>query len=282
MHPAFSILIPTWNNLPFLKLCVESIRKNSRAAHQIILHINEGADGTLEYARKQNIEYSHSAENIGVCRAVNQASKLAKTDFIAYFNDDMYACPEWDQYLWDEIQAIGTDLFFLSATMIEPVLTRNRCVISPLDYGSSPDNFREKNLLHDFPYFVRADWCGATWPPNIVHRGLWEKVGGYSEEFSPGLYSDPDFSKKLWDLGVRYFKGVGKSRVYHFMSKTMGKLVAKNDGRRLFLKKWGLASSTFTKFYLRQGRLWTGPLKDPVRDAGFYFSRTRDFIKRFF
>ena len=24
----FSILIPTWNNLPFLKMCVESIRKN--------------------------------------------------------------------------------------------------------------------------------------------------------------------------------------------------------------------------------------------------------------
>ena len=28
-EPLFSILIPSWNNLAFLKLCVASIRKNS-------------------------------------------------------------------------------------------------------------------------------------------------------------------------------------------------------------------------------------------------------------
>lgn len=47
----FSILIPTWNNLPFLKICVDSIRKNSTYRHQIIVHVNDGSDGTLEWAR---------------------------------------------------------------------------------------------------------------------------------------------------------------------------------------------------------------------------------------
>ena len=36
--PVFSILIPSWNNLACLKLCVESIRKNSFFHHQIIVH----------------------------------------------------------------------------------------------------------------------------------------------------------------------------------------------------------------------------------------------------
>jgi glycosyltransferase involved in cell wall biosynthesis len=36
----FSILIPSWNNLAYLKICVESIRKNSMFAHQIIVHVN--------------------------------------------------------------------------------------------------------------------------------------------------------------------------------------------------------------------------------------------------
>ena len=40
----FSILIPTWNNLPFLKICVDSIRKNSTYRHQIIVHVNDGSD----------------------------------------------------------------------------------------------------------------------------------------------------------------------------------------------------------------------------------------------
>ena len=52
----FSILIPTFNNIDYLKLCIESIRKNSKFNHQIILHINEGSDGTLDYVKKSNTD----------------------------------------------------------------------------------------------------------------------------------------------------------------------------------------------------------------------------------
>ena len=54
----FSILIPTWNNLPFLKICVDSIRKNSTYRHQIIVHVNDGSDGTLEWVRQQGLDYT--------------------------------------------------------------------------------------------------------------------------------------------------------------------------------------------------------------------------------
>ena len=49
----FSILIPTYNNLNYLKICVNSLRINSKFNHQIIIHINEGIDGSLEYVKKQ-------------------------------------------------------------------------------------------------------------------------------------------------------------------------------------------------------------------------------------
>ena len=45
-----SIVIPTFNNLDYLKLCIQSIKKNSRFNHEIKLHVNDGSDGTLEYA----------------------------------------------------------------------------------------------------------------------------------------------------------------------------------------------------------------------------------------
>lgn len=51
------------------------------------------------------------------------------------------------------------------------------------------------------------DWMGATIPPNIVHRDIWDLVGGYSIEYSPGMYSDPDFTAKLYMCGVRFMKG---------------------------------------------------------------------------
>ena len=45
----FSILIPTYNNLKYLKLCLHSIKINSKFDHQIIVHVNEGIDGTLDF-----------------------------------------------------------------------------------------------------------------------------------------------------------------------------------------------------------------------------------------
>ena len=35
----FSILIPTFNNLEYLKICIESLKKNSKFDHQIIVHV---------------------------------------------------------------------------------------------------------------------------------------------------------------------------------------------------------------------------------------------------
>ena len=78
----FSILIPTWNNLKFLQLCVESIRKNSTYEHEILIHINDGSDGTLEWVKEQGLSYTHSPSNVGVCLALNQLRPLVTTDYM--------------------------------------------------------------------------------------------------------------------------------------------------------------------------------------------------------
>jgi glycosyltransferase involved in cell wall biosynthesis len=200
----FSIIIPTWNNLAFAKLCVESIRKNSACRHQVILHVNDGSDGTLEWAKKEGIDHSYSPENVGICKAVNEAGGLAKCDYIVYMNDDMYVCPGWDMQIASEIASAGTDCFMYSSTMIEPVNHDNPCVIHK-DYGSSIETFNEKALLRECDTFSKGDWAGSTWPPTIVHRRYWLITGGYSIELSPGVSSDDDFAMKMWYAG--FLKG---------------------------------------------------------------------------
>jgi len=74
----FSIIIPTFNNLEYLKICINSIKKNSKFAHQIIVHVQEGSDGSIVFLKKNNIEFSYSTENIGMPKALNIASKLSK------------------------------------------------------------------------------------------------------------------------------------------------------------------------------------------------------------
>ena len=256
----FSILIPTWNNLDYLKLCIGSIRENSAFKHQLIVHINEGKDGTVEWVKEQaDIDYTYSEQNVGVCYALNKGRELVATDYILYMNDDMYACPGWDKALSDEIEAIGHNNFFISATSIEPK-AQSDCMIEK-NYGTDINSFDEKKLLEEFASLPMNDWQGATWPPNIVHKSIWDKVGGYSVEFSPGMYSDPDFSMKLWNAGIRLFKGVSKSRVYHFGSKSVKRIV-KNPGYHKFISKWGMTSSTLSKYYLRRGEKFDGVLKE--------------------
>lgn len=277
----FSILLPTWNNLALLKLCVRSIEQHSAYPHQIIIHVNDGSDGTLEWVREQGYAHSYSPQNIGICFAVNEAAMQAKHDYILYLNDDMYCCPGWDTALVERLKQLDTDLFMLSGTMIEPVASGNPCVLVG-DYGRDTDSFAEQKLLADLPNFHKADWYGSTWPPTLVHKTWWFKLGGYSSEFSPGMSSDNDFAMKLWHAGCRTFIGVGKSLVYHFQSKSTGK-VKKNDGAQQFLQKWGLRQSVFNRYYLRRGEpLQSSILSDPADTRDYRWAMLRSDLKRRF
>jgi len=61
---------------------------------------------------------------------------------------------------------------------------------------------------------------------------------------------------------VRYYKGIGSSRVYHFVSRSTAR-VKKNDGHTQFLLKWGMSISTFYKTHLRMGEPFTGTTDEP-------------------
>ena len=74
----FSIIIPTFNNLDYLKLCIKSIRQNSKYTHQIIPHVNIGSDKTSEFLVNENIDYTFTDYNSGICKGMNTASKKSK------------------------------------------------------------------------------------------------------------------------------------------------------------------------------------------------------------
>jgi glycosyltransferase involved in cell wall biosynthesis len=278
-NPVFSILIPSWNNLPYLKCCVESIRKNSRYKHQIIVHVNEGKDDTLAWVNEQKISHTHSTANVGVCYGFNGPAALVQSDYIVLSDDDYYFAPDWDHYLLEEIKKLDHDYFCITGTMIEHSETQYpTSIIAPHNYGKTVQEFNEKKFLKEFKDIPFYDWTGGNWYPLVLHKNIWNLIGGLSTEFTPGMASDPDMMMKLWHCGVRYYKGVSKSRVYHFGSKSTAR-VKKNDGNKQFLLKWGLSKSTFFDFYLRLGQKFNGYTKEPD-DAEFNAKLKRDKLKR--
>tara|TARA_Y100000590_G_scaffold276189_1_gene310087 strand:- start:68 stop:931 length:864 start_codon:yes stop_codon:yes gene_type:complete len=267
----FSILIPSLNNLDYLKLCIKSIKKNSSLKHEIIVHVNKGEDGTIEFLNNENIKFSFTKYNAGICEGVNLAAKLTTTNYFLYAHDDFYFCPDWDIVLLNELKNINNNLFYLSGTMVQNGQVKLNC-------GDSLSNFNENKLLDEYKNIKFHDFQGSTWAPHLIHKELWNKVGGFSEEFFPGTGSDPDLNMKLWNQGVRIFKGLQHFKVYHFGSIVTRQKEKKfntitesgSKGSKLFLLKWGFSIKFFKKHFLKSDTKYTGPLGEPFRNFSFY------------
>ena len=265
----FSIIVPTLNNLDYLKILINSINKNSVNQHEIIIHVNENLDGTKNFLEQNNILYTYSKTNIGLCKSVNKAAKLATTNYILYSHDDMYFLPKWDIILKKEIEKINSKYFYLSGTMIQK---KGADLI--LDAGIDFKSFDEQYLLENYKNINMHDHQGSHWAPHLIHKDIWNLVGGFSEEFDPGDGSDSDLNMKLWNRGVRIFKGLNNFKVYHFGSISMRKKkdVKKNNGTKTFLKKWGITPKFFFKFYLKTGSSYNGPLKEPSKSLSYFLN----------
>jgi len=244
----FSIVIPSWNNLPYLKLCVESLKKHSRFEHEIIVHLNDGSDGSLEWVKSQGIKYTQSDRNVGVCLAVNHLVAQAKHDWVLYMNDDMVAAPGWDTAFAEAVESVDSDLALFFGTLIQPENGGNNIIIKQ-NFGESPATFDAAKFLQCYLADDRGDKEGAASQPTLVHKKWWSMVGGYSLEFSPGMSSDDDLLMKFWVAGCRNFRIVGGSRFYHFGCKSTGR-IKHNLGGRIFVMKWGITQIEFYRFYL--------------------------------
>ena len=264
--------MPTFNNLQYLKLCVESLKKNSSFNNELIIHVNEGTDGSFEYVKQNQIDHTYSKVNIGLCSAVNIAAKKATTKYILYTHDDMYFCPGWDKVLKDELEKLDNNLFYLSASMIE----KNSGHIK-FDCGNDFNDFDEKKLLDNQKELKSKDFQGSHWAPHLIHKEIWDKVGGFSEEFYPGTGSDPDLNMKLWKTGVRIFKGINDFKVYHFGSVVTRKykdnpnLTTETGSRggKIFLLKWGISIKFFKKFIMQSDTKYLGALSNPKKNVNY-------------
>ena len=141
------------------------------------------------------------------------------------------------------------------------------------------EEFDENKLLNNFKKINHFDFQGSTWAPHLIHKELWNKVGGFSEEYYPGTGSDPDLNMKLWKSGVRIFKGLNDCKVYHFGSIVSRKYKnhptikteSGSRGAKIFLLKWGISIKFFKKYYLKSDIIYNGPLENPNKNLLYFF-----------
>ena len=276
-----SILIPTYNNLSYLKFFLNSLKNNSLFEHEIIIHVNDGSDGTLDFVKKNNLKFTHSKENIGLCSSMNSAYKLSTLDFILYAHDDMYFCKNWDKYLIKEINNQKNNFYYLSGTNVS-----TRFGLINYNCGDTLESFDENKFLKFCIDDNTPDLQSSHWAPHLIHRELWDKIGGFSEEFNPGDGSDPDLCMKLWLENVRIFKSISKFKVYHFNSiTTRNNKVKLNNGTKMFLLKYGFNPKFFRKYYLKGNNSiipYRGILDEPKNNFSMFIELIVNKLKYLF
>jgi len=200
------------------------------------------------------------------------AAKKATTNYILYAHDDFYFCPKWDLVLNNELNKVPTNKFYLSGTMVNNGQIKLNC-------GNNLETFNETKLLDEIDEANFYDFQGSTWAPHLIHKDIWNKVGGFSEEFFPGTGSDPDLNMKLWKEGVRIFKGINNFKVYHFGSIVTRKYKnhptikteSGSRGAKIFLLKWGVTINFFKKYILQSDKMYNGELKNPKKTINYFF-----------
>src|SRR5699024_9813700 len=94
-----SVIIPNLNGAGWLRDSIESIWNQTEQDFELIVIDNGSTDESLEIARsyrgRDRYTLIENTENTGFSHAVNQGIAAAKGEYMALFNNDAFADPDW-------------------------------------------------------------------------------------------------------------------------------------------------------------------------------------------
>jgi len=89
------IIIPTYNNLKYLKLCLDSIRKCTHTLYNIIIVDNSSTDEAQQYLIEQADIIYIRKDRMSFAQAINEGLKVSKSKYVCLLNDDVIVSKGW-------------------------------------------------------------------------------------------------------------------------------------------------------------------------------------------
>ena len=253
-----SIVIPLYNQLAYTKICLESLRRTTSPEVECILIDNASSDGTGEYlATLTDLRVIANADNRGCAGAWNQGAEVASGEWMIILSNDDILSADWVEGLVAAADRWGLDI-------VTPAIREGECNYDIDSYARELTG-RMKDVVR------RGRANGVCF---MIHRRVFDRIGGFDEKFRIGQYEDKDFFLRAAKAGFR-LGTVGCSFVHHFGSVTQKSMntakVAKPyalENKAYFTRKWNLswwdramvrtADKMATRFYSLRERLQHG------------------------
>jgi GT2 family glycosyltransferase len=203
LYPLVSIIITSYNNLAYLKQCLDSVYSNSIYPRiEVIVVDNASQAETVSYLKEKEgerdtLQVIYNQKNVGFARANNQGMKLARGDYFALLNDDVVVTLGW---------LSGLLHYFKNGDvgMVGPVTNsagNEACIPVPYrdlgDMEAFARDYTRKNQGKFFEIDVLAFFC------TIISRRVWEDVGSLDEQFEIGMFEDDDYALRVKQRGLK-------------------------------------------------------------------------------
>lgn len=244
-HPLVSIIVLTYNNRQFTEQFLLSLHNSTNVIFELILVDNNSSDGTqklLLNIQKQNPEIVKiilNEKNLGFPKAVNQALKMAKAEYVLIANNDIIVTKNWLERL---VRLAEKD----EKNGVIGVLSNEVSGIQKIDVNyvtlDQMKLFAEEIAKNNNGQFI--EFPRVTFLCTLLKRKLIDKIGGLDERFSPGNFEDDDYCIRALLAGYKCL--VAKDVfVHHFGSKSFTAdgqskyLNLLETNRQKFIDKWG-------------------------------------------
>ena len=236
--------ISTYNNLPYLKLAIESVRKNSYFKDApFIIHTENCTDGTNEWLSRNIGKYGltvyidKNEVPIGIGGGMNFCADKVKTEYICFLHSDFYVTKDWDLELLNIHNKYPNEKLWVNSFRIEPNTfnspDRPGTALVPLDaFGAYSHDFRGDDLeewADEFKQMNDFEIPKGEGVSGLVKKSVWDEVGGNDDRFAPTSWDDMDLFLRMLQHGVRFILP-SKSIVWHFGARGSHRL-EENDGK---------------------------------------------------
>lgn len=113
-----TVIIPNYNGLKYMRLCMESLRQQRCRDFRVLVVDNGSDDGSVQWLKEQRIPAIFLKENTGFTGAVNTGIRAAGTEFVLLLNNDTVAEPGLVGELLKTIER-SEKIFAVSSKMIQ-------------------------------------------------------------------------------------------------------------------------------------------------------------------
>jgi GT2 family glycosyltransferase len=216
-----TVVIPNWNTLRFLPVCLNSLRRQTFTGFKTVLVDSGSTDGSVEFVRQEfpEVKVIPLGENLGFSAAVNAGIRSSRTEYVVLLNNDTEQDSGWLAALVRAAEARPEAGFFASKLLD----FHDRNVLDgagdALRRSGLPYRIGHREVdrgQYDQPAYV----FGACAAAALYRRSMLDEIGLFDEDFF-AYCEDGDLSFRAQLAGYRCFY-VPDAVVYHIGSVSTG------------------------------------------------------------